>query len=518
MQSGQDFHDYLKIIKQRYFFFVLPFAVLSAGSFAVALLLPPIYQSSATILIESQKIPKDLVQATVASLADERIQVIGQRTMTRENLMRIVNKFALFSEKSDRLSVTELVDEMRERTRIQRIPLPFQGKQRRRPRAGPTTVAFTVSFEHENPRVTAKVANELVTVILSEDAQTRKTRASDTTKFIRQEAERLEKELVTNENQITEFKRKHRDTLPENLEFRLKLLERAQAELKEIDRQTLAAAQGLSTDQANSPLQQLALLKADLTRKSAIYAKSHPDIISLKRQISAMEKQGSAVPKKLAKNSALENGTAASGSVAADANRRPAGYASAPLAVRTRHDKLEKQVAALQKSVDKTPDAERILKTLGRRYENNKLAFEEMIRKQQHARLGERLEEDTQAEHFEVIEQPIIPEVPIKPDRRKILTLGLFLAFAVGTGSIVATEFFDRSIRSSADITEYMELRPLVSIPYILTRDEVENSKKQFQMFSAGAAAVFVVLLLGIHLLYMPLDIVFYKVLTRFQL
>src|SRR3954469_1052900 len=88
--------DYLAILQRH--------ALLIAGSFlgilvvaaAVALLVPPVYQSTGTILIESQQIPTELVQATVTSYADERIEIIKQRVMTRENLLRIISKHHLF--------------------------------------------------------------------------------------------------------------------------------------------------------------------------------------------------------------------------------------------------------------------------------------------------------------------------------------------------------------------------------------------------------------------------------------
>jgi polysaccharide biosynthesis transport protein len=54
--------------------------------------------------------------------------------------------------------------------------------------------------------------------------------------------------------------------------------------------------------------------------------------------------------------------------------------------------------------------------------------LEELNSKLNEARLGERLEQDKQAERFEVIEQPITPTDPIKPNRPMILMGGLGLA------------------------------------------------------------------------------------------
>ena len=63
------------------------------------MLWPPTYLSEGKILVQSQQIPTELVRPTVTSAAQERIQVIQQRTMTRDNLIAIADKFQLFPDK-----------------------------------------------------------------------------------------------------------------------------------------------------------------------------------------------------------------------------------------------------------------------------------------------------------------------------------------------------------------------------------------------------------------------------------
>ncbi|PWG67315.1 lipopolysaccharide biosynthesis protein, partial [Enterobacter mori] len=71
----------------------------------------PIYQSTGTILVESQQISPELVSTNNTSFADERIEVIRQRVMPRENLLRIIDKYNLFPDK--RFSDSDKIDHMR---------------------------------------------------------------------------------------------------------------------------------------------------------------------------------------------------------------------------------------------------------------------------------------------------------------------------------------------------------------------------------------------------------------------
>lgn len=68
----------------------LSFLLIFGVGLLVAIAIPAVYESTGTILVESQQISSDLVSANNNTFADERIEIIRQRVMTREHLMRII--------------------------------------------------------------------------------------------------------------------------------------------------------------------------------------------------------------------------------------------------------------------------------------------------------------------------------------------------------------------------------------------------------------------------------------------
>ena len=70
----------------------------------------PIYRAEGKILVESPEIPPELVHPTITEVANERVQVIQQRIMARDNLMAVVNKFDLFTRERQWMSSTELLE------------------------------------------------------------------------------------------------------------------------------------------------------------------------------------------------------------------------------------------------------------------------------------------------------------------------------------------------------------------------------------------------------------------------
>ncbi|MGX4770534.1 sugar transporter [Bradyrhizobium guangdongense] len=427
---------YWSVFKRRWPYFVLPFVVIASAGVAGALLWPATYLSEGKVLVQTQQIPSDLVRPTVTNAAQERIQVIEQRTMTRDNLIAIADRFQLFPEKRTLMSPTELVELMRKSTKIEPVDLHLDFKQRTRAALENPTIVFSVGFLYNDPAVATRVANELMTRILNEDLRDRTTRATDTTKFLEREVQRLQSENVALDAKIAQ----------------LKLVQQTKPS-------PLAAA-------PDAPAGSLAQLKTELIQKSALYSERHPAIQSLKRQIEAMEKAASSV-------SPPGNGATAGGN-------DPAGLAASLEALTAQQDSLQKNL-------------------------------ETATAKLMAARLGENLEKDQQSEKLEVIEQPTVPQEPVKPNRPKVAALAFALAFAAGAGLTFLMEFSDKAIRRSSDMFSVVEFPLIVSIPYITTVAETRRHRRHIIVASVTVIAAVVGLAAIAYFFLPPLDLMFAK-------
>ncbi len=85
-EETKDLREYLSVFRRRKKQVLAAAIILFLISAAVAALLPSVYRSTATILIEQQEMPADLVRSTISSYADQRIQVISQQVMTPRQL------------------------------------------------------------------------------------------------------------------------------------------------------------------------------------------------------------------------------------------------------------------------------------------------------------------------------------------------------------------------------------------------------------------------------------------------
>ncbi len=117
----KDVRDYVEFLKRRKRHLLIPFLCIFLVGTSVALLLPSIYKSSTTILIEGQQIPTEFVRSTVTSFAEERIQIITQRIMSRAKLLEIINRLKLYPKLTKKRTTEEIVNIMRDDIELETI-------------------------------------------------------------------------------------------------------------------------------------------------------------------------------------------------------------------------------------------------------------------------------------------------------------------------------------------------------------------------------------------------------------
>ena len=195
--------DYLSIAWRRKFHILIPFTLVLLVTIATVLLLPSVYRSSGTILIESQQIPEELIQSTVTTFADERIQIIQQRIMTSQQLLGVINKFDLYKDTIRTTARSEILADMRKRISNERVSADLGSKKKNKNSA---LIAFKVSFDHSSPGIAQRVANELVTLFLDENIRSRTLRAEETSDFLKTESERLGTQIAEMEVRIANYK------------------------------------------------------------------------------------------------------------------------------------------------------------------------------------------------------------------------------------------------------------------------------------------------------------------------
>lgn len=511
------FRDYLAIARRWTMAGILAFGAVLAVSVVAALLLPRVYESTGTLLAEAPQISGDVVRSTVQSgNAEQRIHAIGQRIMTRENLLRIAADHRVFDE-GRAMKDSDVVAAMRKsigvRTHIGNV------RSWERPSAN---FAFDVSFQHGTPDKALEVTNALVRLFVESSTRDRVESASRTNEFLSQEAERVQAQLEVLERRIAAYKRAQGGgaagdqavtlTQIQSLESDLRAAERehrlALDELQTLEVELSGARAGVllpgsaaSTDPSAAE-QELDRAHSELARLRGLYTDDHPDVRAQRRQIEMLEQ---ALRSETSTTPVREAAKARARLVVSQLEARIATARARADLLADQQRSLRGSIGQLRAQVSRAPQVERDLAALQRDYDAARAQYEDLRAKQMSAQIVENLEGEQQGERFTLLEPPLMPEYPAKPSRKKIVALGFFLALAAGAGVMVLLEMLFARVRGINAVAAITGQRPMVVIPYIETRHEAAQAGAMRKRAIGMAAGAGVLGLAAVHFLVMPL-------------
>ncbi|WP_432736819.1 GumC family protein [Maridesulfovibrio sp. FT414] len=581
MQQSSDIAYYIDVLRRRKYQFILPAGIIFSMVVILAFVLAPVYKSTATILIEDQDIPQDLVQTTVTGFVEERLQSISQIVLSHGNLLNIIKEFDLYPDLIGKYTTEEIITKMREDIKLEPITAEVTNQYSGRPASA--TVAFTLSYEGRTPQKVAQVANVLTSLYLKENLKEREEKAASTFEFLELQLAELRSEILELESQIAGFKENHVNELPELLVHNMNTMERLQREMDKVQEQVaslknrkvylegqrasidphlkIVSNDGTRFSTAKEDLEKLRreyialtskysdrhpavlamkrqvdalelevdaaqsydLVKRELKKKEQEYetllkkySEKHPDVISLKREIDSLNERLGEV--------SLEDGMFESSMELPD---NP-GYiqietqiASTELEIAETervYAELRNQYQKFQRRVVNTPQVEQEYKILLRDYDNAQAKYQDINTRLLAAREAKGLEQSQLAERFTLIDPPIVPEKPIRPNRLALVLVGFVLSMGIGIGVGVFLEFMDRSIRRPEELSEIVKYPVLAIVPYWETEIEARRIvRKKWTVFLSIAVASIVVVS-GVHFFYMPLDIIAVKVIRKLAL
>ncbi len=304
MEQGQDITRIKEIIKRCKWWLILPFVSIVILSGIICLILPNIYKSTATILIQSQQIPSTMVSSTVTGYAEQRIDTITQEVMSRSRILNLVKKYDLLPKKRGKFTTEELVDRIRDRIVLEPINAEINKETQSRPVL--LTIAFTLSYNDEDPKKAQLVTNEISSYYLEKNIESREKYALETTKFLEEQLTEVKSSMDSLDAKLAEYREKHLEKLPEftnlnmqkveklnsdisNINMQIRLMEEQRAALKN----SLASLDPYSntTDRILSPEERLQQAGLERTQLLSKYSEKHPMILAKNREISLLERQ-----------------------------------------------------------------------------------------------------------------------------------------------------------------------------------------------------------------------------------
>ncbi|MCB2149580.1 MAG: protein GumC [Deltaproteobacteria bacterium] len=464
----------LDIVIKRRWIVMIPFFLAMVVGIVLSVKLPRIYEASTLILIQPQKVPQNYVQSIVTTDPGERISTLSQQILSRTNLEKIIEEFQLYKgPEFENLYVEDKINSLR-----RNISVSVSNDKRRE------NDAFTISYQGKDPQRVMRITNTLSTFFIDENLRLREAQAVGTSDFLDDELTVMKKRLEEVETQLKNYREAYMGELPEQLDSNLRILDRLQAHLGEIQQSMSDAKIRLATLQneaaalkeqpakvitggtPSAESNDLDQLQAQLENLLTRYTERHPDVLRLKARIADLQKTSQSQP-------VADQPAAGQGASASESPEIRAQYNEIVEEIRRIERDIADttgQIGIYQKRIENTPKREQELLSLKRDYDNILATHNSLLARKLEAEIAVNMERKQKGEQFRVVDSARLPEKPIKPDMKKLFALVVGAGLAVGGGIIFLLEYLDSSFKRPEEIESDLKLPVLCMVPEIISR------------------------------------------------
>jgi polysaccharide chain length determinant protein (PEP-CTERM system associated) len=506
--------EYLKILRRRKWFIILPTIAITVAVAWVVYKLPDVYESTTLIVVKPSTLPTSMVSAGSDDLT-RQLTSITQVVTSRSSLEPLVQKYDLY--KTERMRgepMESAIQMMREDIKV----TPNTSRN-------DITNGFNISYRYRNPRTTQAIAEELAGKYIS--AQTTNSSASATAArtFIDNQVDKARAALSEVDKQMLEFKSAHVGELPSEAEALFNQLSGLREEQKALiaevgrlqDRRAAATnqlttiksaraqaiidtAENVTDPKTTLAYSQLvtrkAALQGELTRMKQELREKHPDVIAKQKEVDQVQEQMDAMiaewkDKIKEKEERLKKNP-------------DVAYAAAEQEIKLTEGEIkrqqtllatnETQIGAIIERINKVPGVEVSLSALERDYQVKKAALDDLLSQQQKITLNADATIQQQGEGIEVVDAANLPSRPVAPKRLMLSSLGI--AVGLGLGLLLIGIFEGPrllTIQNSEDARHYTGLPVLLAVPELLTPQEARAiPRRRKLLLAAGIVATIV--------------------------
>ncbi|HEY7923837.1 MAG TPA: GNVR domain-containing protein [Vicinamibacteria bacterium] len=465
-QSGTSTRELQRLAEaplRRPWLVIIPFLLSVVVAVAVSFVLTPRYRSSTLILVAPEQMPTNFVPQMSTERVARRLQTLRQEVQSRTRLEMVAREFDPYGSLGKE-PLINTIERMRDAVRVS-----VKGDD-----------AFSIEFEHRDPKMAMLVADRLTTLFMEEVVGASERQVSNAYEFIEKQLEGARTQLEQKEGALRTYKEQHMGQLPEQVQANLATLQRLQLEQqttaeglrKATDTMRLleggngageGGERGLKTPSPDS----LAVLKANLAILKTRYTDQHPDVRALQSRVDLLEKA--------AANQAPDAPPVDPAAAAAELRVREARIEIESL--RARLADVDRRIAAFQERVEAAPRREQEVLGLMRDYQKLSENYSQLLSKKLDAEMAARLERQQKGQQFRVLDPAYLPEQPSFPNRGLFALAGLGVGILLGIGLAITVDALDPTIKDAESVRTAFSFPVLAVIPYVKPRDQARLAK-----------------------------------------
>lgn len=459
--------------------------------------LPDQFEARARVYVDAESVLKPLLRGmAIDTNVIEQAALTKRALLSKPKLEKLVAETGLAQRLSDPSNISQLVEMLQAKVTI----INERG----------STNLFNISFIDSDREMARKVVEELVDAFVHETIGENKTESNTARNFLNEQIREYEKKLQTAEQRLADFKKKNVGLMPDNegdyyarLQAATGRLEATRSDLKiaVTRRDTLrkqiegeepvfgfvgpesAGGEPVFSNPAvtNSELDRL---RNELDNLLLTRTENHPDVVSLRETIAALEKQEKSSKKTVRTSSQPSVSLTPEQSMALNPvyQSMQIALSESEAEVAALEQKLiqeESEVTRLKDLIDTIPEVEAELTRLNRDYTVNQNQYEALLHRLSTAELSEQAERSEEENTIRIIDPAHASEFPVAPNRPLLIAVVAIGGLLIGG----ALAFLLSQIRPV--FTNHYEIKNALGVPVlgVVTHILTEEERKRKLLF-----------------------------------
>jgi polysaccharide chain length determinant protein (PEP-CTERM system associated) len=489
--------NYLDAIKRYPWHALIVAVVLSLLGWVFVSMLPNQYEATSRLHLSNESMMGPLLKGLAAesNLTSEMASLMRRTLINRPNLEKVLQS-------TDIGLVAKTPREKESLLRDLGKSILVEGDAKSK--------IFKIRFVDENPQIVRNVVQALTDIFIQDSLGATRKDAFAAQRFLNKEIGEYEVKLAKAENKLKEFKQKNIGLMPadgENYFTKLNQatsgLQGARLELSEAKKRLGAMRVQYSKEKGQRSLRQqevtvtkeINAIKAKLDKLRSQYTEKHPDITFYTQQLSKLYA--------MRDTDGTQNSSSNSVPLSQESRSMDIALGKANgdvAALKVRVATFEMQLSGLRDRIDVIPGVEAELAQLNRDYGVIKKTYEGLVQRREAALLADQAEMSADSLQFRVIEYPVVPILPVSPNRYKWITLIFLGSIAAGLGTSVLFGQLMPIVSTTKDLKQLTGLPVLGSVSMAWS-DKQKSTRYQTKVILGTAWALLLVAYAGLMIL-----------------
>ena len=479
-------------------------------AWAIVLVLPNKYESTARIQIDTATLLKPLLKGLTADNDTlDQVTMMTRTILSRPIMEKVARGVDLDLKVKDEKEMEELLLDLRKRVQITQ---PFDGREE----LNNPVQYFDVSFSDNNPVIAHKVVKLLLDILVEGTLGQNRSDTNEAQSFLQEQLKGYEGQLKVAEQRLAEFKKQNVGMLPAQgggdyygrMQSEVDVLNKLTTEyelaanrlaLLKKQLRTESPSLGSGNPKVEAIEAQIADYEKTLGQLLLLYTDEHPDVQGVRRNIAQLEEK---------KQGELQQ-IKAQGAAATAAEANPV-YQSvktemnqAEIEVQAYRTKLAQQrakVDELKKQVDTMPEVEARLSDLNRDYGVIKEKYTELLTRFESAQLSEDVRSSNFDIKFQIIDPPVVPLLPASPNRLLFLSGATVAGVAVGLGLMFLLHMIFPVYITTRELGYETGYPVLGRVSMIFTQEQIRQRYIGYAVY--GGICVMLLVIFAVLLIY----------------